>query len=72
MKEITMNKIKKCIMDNVFGITSGLLVGLGIGTAIGFGFNCKITKSLSPAKKGAIIALGTLGDMMTQISENLK
>ena len=72
MKENTVIKIKKCIIDNIFGITAGMLIGLGIGTALGFGANYKISKTLSPAKKGAIIALGTLGDMMTQISENLK
>lgn len=71
LKEMLTKKFIKCFKENIIGISSGIIVGLGIGTALGLGVNCKITKSISPSKKGAIVALGALGEMMTKISDNM-
>jgi len=72
LKENIINNMKRCIKNNIIGISSGVAIGVGIGTVLGLGINCKITRSISPTKKGAVVALGALGEMMTTIAQNLR
>ncbi len=72
MKNITVYDVKRNITCKMIVLGAGLLAGFGVGTAVGLGVKCKIKKTLTPAKKSAVVALETLGVLMTNLSENLK
>ena len=72
MKNLTVYDMKRNLTCKMVALGAGILAGFGIGAAVGLGINCKIKKTLTPAKKSAVIALGTLGDVMTSLSNTLK
>ena len=71
MKECMMNKIKNIISPKCLTIVASSTVGAIIGTIVGLGINIKISRKITPIKKGTSIALGALGEMMTSISKSL-
>ena len=71
MKECLMNKLKNVITPKCLIIVASSALGAFIGTAVGLGVNIKISKKVTPIKKGVSIALGSLGEIMTSLSQTL-
>ena len=71
MKECMMSKFKSVMTPKCLAFVASSAIGAIIGTAVGLGINIKISKKVTPIKKGASIALGTLGEMMTSLSQTL-
>ena len=68
---ISSNEQRSNMLYNLVSIGGGVMLGFGLGAGIVCLINNKINKKLSPAKKGLIAALSTVGELMCGISEKM-